>query len=135
MYALVDSTNTVVNLVEWDGKTPWSPPSGQTAVAVPAGKAVSHAWTYTNGAFVAPSAQAIPPGRAVPLPRRAAAALSGTNDALLRIVEAVALGTGTWTSPDAVALVNHRRALRAIAEGVDTVSTVLPSMPAAAVGT
>ena len=32
-YAIVDSTNAVVNIVEWDGLTVWAPPTFTIAVA------------------------------------------------------------------------------------------------------
>jgi hypothetical protein len=33
-YALIDSQNIVVNMVLWDGVTPWTPPDGLTAIRV-----------------------------------------------------------------------------------------------------
>ncbi len=32
VYAVIDSSGNIVNLVEWDGSTTWSPPSGYTVV-------------------------------------------------------------------------------------------------------
>lgn len=34
-YAVLDTTGLIVNTVEWDGKTEWSPPKGCTAVECP----------------------------------------------------------------------------------------------------
>ena len=31
-YAIVDSSNVVVNIIEWDGESEWYPPSGCTAI-------------------------------------------------------------------------------------------------------
>ena len=31
-YALINYTNTVVNISEWDGKTAWNPDNGITAI-------------------------------------------------------------------------------------------------------
>lgn len=46
----------------------------------------------------------------------AAVALAGTNDAMLRIVEAVSLKLNSLTSKDVVAFATYRRALRKITE-------------------
>lgn len=53
-YAVVDSTGTVTNIVEWDGQAAWAPPPGSTAVPIPAGSTVGAGWTYANGVFTAP---------------------------------------------------------------------------------
>jgi hypothetical protein len=53
-YAVVDSTGTVVNVVMWDGTTPWQPPTGTTAVLVPAGSNAGIGSTYSNGTFTPP---------------------------------------------------------------------------------
>tara|TARA_B100000131_G_C18082167_1_gene598649 strand:+ start:1295 stop:1678 length:384 start_codon:yes stop_codon:yes gene_type:complete len=53
-YALVGAGNTVENLVEWDGDTSiWSPPSGQTAVAI-GSSCVGIGMTYTGSYFIIP---------------------------------------------------------------------------------
>ena len=53
-YALVGAGNTVENLVEWDGDTSiWSPPSGQTAVAI-GSSGVGIGMTYTGSYFIIP---------------------------------------------------------------------------------
>lgn len=31
-YAVIDGTNTVTNVIKWDGNAPWSPPAGCIAV-------------------------------------------------------------------------------------------------------
>lgn len=54
-YAIVIN-GAVENLVLWDGNANyWSPPSGSTAVLVPASTgAISIGWTYSGGQFSAP---------------------------------------------------------------------------------
>ncbi len=53
-YALVEN-NKSVNIVEWDGDTSkWSPPSGQTAVAIGT-SAVGIGMTYTGAGFIIPT--------------------------------------------------------------------------------
>jgi hypothetical protein len=51
-YAIIDETGLVVNVVLWDGKTPWVPPAGY--IALPLLEA-SIGWTFANGQFIAPS--------------------------------------------------------------------------------
>jgi len=53
-YAIIDSTNTVINVVVWDGKPPWTPPDGCIAVAIPKGSSAGIDWSYNNGEFSAP---------------------------------------------------------------------------------
>lgn len=53
-YAIINSTNTVINVVVWDGKPPWTPPSGCIAVAIPKSSSAGIGWTYANGEFIAP---------------------------------------------------------------------------------
>jgi hypothetical protein len=53
-YAIIDSTNTVINVVVWDGKPPWTPPDGCIAVAIAKGSSAGIGWTYIDGEFVAP---------------------------------------------------------------------------------
>ena len=53
-YALVED-NKSVNIVEWDGDvSKWSPPSGQTAVAIGT-SAVGIGMTYTGAGFIIPT--------------------------------------------------------------------------------
>jgi hypothetical protein len=52
-YAIVDGNGNVINVVSWDGKTPWSPGAGLQAIPDPTGT-VGIGWTFVNGAFVAP---------------------------------------------------------------------------------
>lgn len=62
-YALVDSTNIAVNIVEWDGDTAiWTPPEGQTAVAIGT-SAVGIGMTYTGTGFIIPEPESdeLPP--------------------------------------------------------------------------
>ncbi|MGE5501867.1 MAG: hypothetical protein ACM3W4_08065 [Ignavibacteriales bacterium] len=52
-YALVDGDGLVVNVVEWDGVSDWSPPEGLTCME--ADEAVSVGWTRQSGAWVGPA--------------------------------------------------------------------------------
>jgi hypothetical protein len=53
-YAVIDSSNTVINIVVWDGLPPWTPPQDCIAVVLPEDSNVSIGWTYVNGEFIAP---------------------------------------------------------------------------------
>jgi hypothetical protein len=53
-YAIIDSTAIVINIVVWDGKPPWKPPSGCIAVVIPKGSSAGIGWTYADGEFIAP---------------------------------------------------------------------------------
>jgi hypothetical protein len=53
-YAIIDSTNTVINVVVWDGKPPWTPPDGCIAVAIPKDSSAGIGGTYVDGEFIAP---------------------------------------------------------------------------------
>jgi hypothetical protein len=53
-YAIIDATNTAINVVVWDGKPPWAPPNGCIAVAIAKGSSAGIGWTYANGQFIAP---------------------------------------------------------------------------------
>jgi hypothetical protein len=67
---------------------------------------------------------------------QAQTALSDADVTMTRIMEAVALGSNSWTSPDVVAFVNYRRSLRAVLSsptGDPTQS--LPTKPAFPSGT
>jgi hypothetical protein len=50
-YAILDSTKTVVNVIEWDGESDWTPPAEHIAVPLLEG---GIGWTFTDGSFVAP---------------------------------------------------------------------------------
>lgn len=52
-YALVDADGLVVNVIEWDGVSDWSPPESLTCLE--ADEAVSIGWTRQNGAWVGPA--------------------------------------------------------------------------------
>lgn len=53
-YAVVFN-NVIVNLVEWDGATPWVPPSVLDQVLPTAGVACGIGWTWNNGNPVNPN--------------------------------------------------------------------------------
>ena len=52
-YPLVDVNGNVVNVIAWDGVTPYTPPDGLTAVLDPVPQ-VGIGWTYANGVFTPP---------------------------------------------------------------------------------
>jgi hypothetical protein len=56
--------------------------------------------------------------------------IAQTDKTMLRIAEAVALGLNSWTSPDVVAWVNYRRALRALIRTGSGESITQPPYPA-----
>jgi hypothetical protein len=51
-YAVIDSSQTVVNAIAWDGKSRWQPPSECVVVEMPETAGIG--WTYVNGEFIAP---------------------------------------------------------------------------------
>lgn len=54
-WAVIDSTNLVINIVDWDGESEWSPPTGTTIVDLTGVEiAPSLGWTYENGIFIPP---------------------------------------------------------------------------------
>lgn len=53
-YAIIDASNTVVNTIEWDGSTPWTPPAGDTAIPT-SGAPVSIGWTWDGHNFLPPA--------------------------------------------------------------------------------
>lgn len=71
-YALIESGN-VINVILWDGVTPYSPATGIQAVAIPTGTEAAIGFTFANGTFTAPVAAA---GSALTLSQQAAALLS-----------------------------------------------------------
>lgn len=64
-YAVV-SSNVVINIVEWDGKTTWSPPDGAMAFAADKVQ-LDIAWLWNDGAPVNPNPPPPPPAPSVPL--------------------------------------------------------------------
>jgi hypothetical protein len=53
-YALITGSE-VVNVILWDGETPYDTPTGTEAVMVPSGEAVQIGYTYASGTFTAPA--------------------------------------------------------------------------------
>jgi hypothetical protein len=82
-YAIIDSTNTVINVVVWDGKPPWTPPDDCIAVAIPDGSNTGIGWTYVDGEFIAPP-QPEPPAPPAPLTPAEKLAQSGLSVAELK---------------------------------------------------
>ena len=52
IYVLIDNTNTVVNVIVYDGVSEYTPPAGQTLKEAPDGTAIGY--TYDGAAFHAP---------------------------------------------------------------------------------
>lgn len=53
-YALVQG-GEVVNVIVWDGESEWTPPTGQTAVAIPDGSEAAIGWSYDGTNFEPPA--------------------------------------------------------------------------------
>jgi hypothetical protein len=51
-YVLLDNTNTVVNVIVYDGVSTYIPPTGQTLKAAPDGTGIG--WTFDGTTFHAP---------------------------------------------------------------------------------
>lgn len=60
-YAEVDGSGNVVNIIEWDGVTQFTPPAGISLVIAGAGAAIGG--TYLNSTFSAPTPQAPTPAQ------------------------------------------------------------------------
>lgn len=56
-YALLDNTNTVINVVEWDGESDWTPPAEHIAIPLLEG---GIGWTFADGQFIPPPEPAEP---------------------------------------------------------------------------
>ena len=58
-YAVIDSTNTVVNTVIWSGETNWTPPNctseGTPCSLIKITGACAIGWIYQNGKFIDPN--------------------------------------------------------------------------------
>jgi hypothetical protein len=50
-YAIIDGTGLVVNAIEWDGVTQWTPPADHIALPLIEG---GIGWTFADGQFIAP---------------------------------------------------------------------------------
>ena len=50
-YAIIDGTGLVVNVIEWDGVTPWLPPADHIALPLIEG---GIGWTFAAGQFSPP---------------------------------------------------------------------------------
>lgn len=60
-YALIhDGTKVVINVIEWDGETPWAPPEGHSIVK---SHTASPGDTYANRKFVRPAVPTEPTER------------------------------------------------------------------------
>lgn len=59
-YAIVQGTE-VLNTIEWDGSTPWSPPEGTQAILLRDTDITDPGGTYIDGVF-APKQTEAPPG-------------------------------------------------------------------------
>jgi len=54
LYALVDSSDTIINMINWDGQPPWRPDNGIQAISVPDDQFVDIGWSYVDGNFTPP---------------------------------------------------------------------------------
>lgn len=61
-YAVVNSSNLVINIILWDGQSPWFPPDGCVAIKIPENVPVTIGWSYIDGQFVPPpEPEPVPP--------------------------------------------------------------------------
>lgn len=56
-YAVVNGGGMVVNAIQWDGASPYAPPTGDTVV--PLTGAAGIGWSYASGAYTAPAVPAL----------------------------------------------------------------------------
>lgn len=64
-WAVIDSSNIVINLINWDGETQWLSPENTYVVDLTGiENTPSFGWTYENGIFVPPTPE--PPKKNVP---------------------------------------------------------------------
>ena len=82
-YAIIDSTNTVINVVVWDGESPWTPSQDCIVVAIPEDSSAGIGWTYVDGEFIAPP-RPEPPAPSAPLTPAEKLAASGLTVAELK---------------------------------------------------
>lgn len=54
-YAVVKA-GVIVNVVVWNGSTPWTPAADETVVAIPSDQPAGIGWTYDGSVFAAPAA-------------------------------------------------------------------------------
>ena len=52
-YAIINSENLVVNVIEWDGTTEWQPPDGHQIVPLTQEGGIG--WSYVNQEFINPN--------------------------------------------------------------------------------
>ena len=105
----------ITNLIELEAGAKWSPPDGHIVIQ---SDTASIGGTYANGAFTAPEQ---PKPKPFSLTWLAQSALTKTDTTVLRCCSA-----GVAVPADIQA---YRIALRNIATGRDTTSTVLPTQP------
>ena len=53
-YAVVDINNIVINIVNWDGVSNWTPPPNTQIINIPNNMSVKLGATYINGVFTNP---------------------------------------------------------------------------------
>lgn len=51
-YAIIDATNTVINVIIWDGMPPWQSPANTTTAQLADGAGIG--WSYVDGEFIPP---------------------------------------------------------------------------------
>lgn len=54
IYAIVDQSDLVVNIIFWDGESQWAPPENCIAVQLPSDSLVTINWSYIDGEFIPP---------------------------------------------------------------------------------
>lgn len=114
-YALVDTqSNLVVNIIDWDGTSPYTPPNKELPVLV--NNEVQIGWSYIDGNFIAPTPPPPPPTDWPPL---AQYELDNSDITLLRTLETNTPIPDDWAK--------YRATLRLIVSGKE--SGPLPVRP------
>ena len=136
-HAIIDAHGNVVNTIELDpaalttSPPEWVAPQGFT---IQQSDVAGVGWTYLNGVFTAPPAQAPTAQQQLSaFISTVQSAINASDETMKRVQEAISLGTNSATSPDVVAFVQYRRALRTLLSS-STVTT-LPAKPAYPAGT
>lgn len=104
-YAVVED-GEVVNVVAWDGVTPWEPPEGSQVVSIPSDVNAGIGWAYIDGVFAAPPPPPVQPKSAEQILAENTAARNALLDAATRAIAPLqdAVDIGEATDDDAANL-------------------------------
>ena len=122
-YAIIDG-KSVINVIEYDVAPSNPPPGFEGAIIAVQSDTSSPGWTYSDGTFIGPTPS---PAPVIPLSVQAHNELDKSDVTVVRCVSASVTVPSAWQA--------YRTALRAIANGTDTKSAVLPTRPDYPAGT